>query len=141
MVFPTDMSEYAVPQFDQYLQEKDPKEKILMENSVPSNVDDRSVLWIQLLERLEENTEPIGPLSKLFYVLENAASDKIKEGPADIYLFKVNNGRTRTLCEICSKLTLKTPEQIQCCRSGVFIVNFEQISHIILFFLLLPLNK
>ena len=27
--------------------------------------------------------------------------------PVGIYLFKVNNGNTRTLCEICSRLTTK----------------------------------
>ena len=26
------------------------------------------------------------------------------------YMFKVNNRNTRTRCEICSKLTIKTPE-------------------------------
>ena len=26
---------------------------------------------------------------------------------ADIYLFKVNNEKTRTMCEICSKLAIK----------------------------------
>ena len=31
--------------------------------------------------------------------------------PAGNYLFKVNNKSTRTRCEICSKLTIKTPEQ------------------------------
>ena len=31
--------------------------------------------------------------------------------PAGIYLFKVNNRNTRTRCEICSKLTIKTPER------------------------------
>ena len=82
--------------------------------------------------------------------------------PLGIYMFKVNNRNTRTRCEICSKLALKTPER---CRhllaqskhwkyendvwylfkvnnkytktsltSGVFIVNFEQISHIMLVF-------
>ena len=30
---------------------------------------------------------------------------------ANIYLFKVNNRNTRKRCEICSKLTIKTPEQ------------------------------
>ena len=30
--------------------------------------------------------------------------------PAGIYLLKVNNRNTRTRCEICSKLTIKTPE-------------------------------
>ena len=29
--------------------------------------------------------------------------------PAGIYLFKVNK-RNRTICEMCSKLTIKTPE-------------------------------
>ena len=31
--------------------------------------------------------------------------------PAGIYLLKVNNRNTRTRCEICSKLTIKTPER------------------------------
>ena len=29
--------------------------------------------------------------------------------PAGIYLLKVNNRNTRTRCEICTKLTIKTP--------------------------------
>ena len=33
--------------------------------------------------------------------------------PAGIYLLKVNNRNTRTRCEICSKLTIKTPEKVQ----------------------------
>ena len=33
--------------------------------------------------------------------------------PAGIYLFKVNNRNTRTRCEICSKLTINTPERRQ----------------------------
>ena len=57
--------------------------------------------------------------------------------PANIYLLKVNNRNSRKKCEICSKLTIKTPER----RSGVFIVNFEHILHIFLLFLLLTLNK
>ena len=28
-----------------------------------------------------------------------------------IYLFKVNNGNTKTMCKICSKLTMKTLER------------------------------
>ena len=31
--------------------------------------------------------------------------------PAGIYLLKVNNRNTRTRCEICSKVTIKTPER------------------------------
>ena len=32
---------------------------------------------------------------------------------ANIYLFKVNNRKTTERCKICSKLTIKTPEQRQ----------------------------
>ena len=34
----------------------------------------------------------------------------IQNYPAGIYLLKVNNINTRARCEICSKLTIKTPE-------------------------------
>ena len=49
-----------------------------------------------------------------------------------IYMFKVNNRNTRTKCEICSELTIKTSERRHWHRSGVFIVNFEYISHLVL---------
>ena len=52
--------------------------------------------------------------------------------PAGMHLLKVNNKNSRTRCEICSKLTIKTP--------GVFMVNFKHISHIVLVFPLLTLN-
>ena len=39
-----------------------------------------------------------------------------------------------------SKLTIKTPERRQWRRSGVFIVNFEHVSHLALAFLSLTLN-
>ena len=32
--------------------------------------------------------------------------------PAGIYLFKVNNGNNRIMYEICSKLTINTPERL-----------------------------
>ena len=61
--------------------------------------------------------------------------------PAGIYLLKVNNRNTRKRCQICSKLTIKTPEQRHSWRhSGVFIVKFEHISHLLLVFLLLTLK-
>ena len=47
-------------------------------------------------------------------------------------MFKVNNRNTRARCEIYSKLTIKTPKRSQWHRSGVFIVNFEYISHLAL---------
>ena len=59
---------------------------------------------------------------------------------AGIYLLKVNNRNIRTRCEICSKLKIRTSERHQWRRSGVFIVNFEHISHLALLLLLLTLN-
>ena len=43
---------------------------------------------------------------------------------ASVNLFKINNGNTRAMCEICSKLILKTTT----------LGSFEQISHIVLMF-------
>ena len=57
--------------------------------------------------------------------------------PVANYMFKVNNRNTGTGCEVCSKLTVKTPEQRYWNRSGVFVVNFEHILHLVLVFLLL----
>ena len=54
--------------------------------------------------------------------------------PAGIYLLKVNNRNNRTRYEICSKLTIKTPERRKWCHSGVSIANFEHISHLVLVF-------
>ena len=68
-----------------------------------------------------------GPASHLyyFYLLKN---------------IKVNNRNTRARWEICLKLTIKTPERDQLHRSGVFIKNFEHISHLVLVFLSITLN-
>ena len=61
----------------------------------------------------------------------------LRNYPASNCMFKVNNINTRTRCEICSKLTIKTRFW---CRSGVFNVHFEHISHLALVFLLLTLS-
>ena len=58
-----------------------------------------------------------------------------------INLFKVHNRNTRTKCEICSKLTIRTPERRLLYPSGVFIVNSEHISHLALVLLLLTLSR
>ena len=50
-------------------------------------------------------------LSNESAVIVNLTKIVCSSNPADIYLFKVNNGNTRTKYEICSKLTIKTPEQ------------------------------
>ena len=70
----------------------------------------------------------------------------IKIFPGNIDLLKsshrieTNNRNTRTTCEIYSKLTINTLERNHWRRSGVFIVNFEHILHLVLGFLLLTLN-
>ena len=58
-----------------------------------------------------------------------------------IYLLKVNNRNTRRRCEICSKLTMKTPEWHHWRRSGEIINNSEHTSHLVLVFLLLTLSR
>ena len=50
------------------------------------------------------------------------------------YRAKLTNRNTRARNEISSKLTIKTRRWW--CRSGVLIVNFEHISHLVLVFLL-----
>ena len=77
--------------------------------------------------------------SKIFKELDVIV--KCSNNPVGNYMFKVNNRNTRTRCKICSKLTLKTPERRYWGRSGVFIVNFEHISHLVLVFLLLTLSR
>ena len=56
-------------------------------------------------------------------------------------MFKVNNKLQNYVNEICSKLTIKTPERRQWRRCSVSVFNFEHISHFHLVFLLLTLNK
>ena len=50
--------------------------------------------------------------------------------PAKVYMFKVSNRIIRKICEICSRLTVKKPEQRHWRCSGVCIVNFEFIAHL-----------
>ena len=61
--------------------------------------------------------------------------------PSNNYLFKVDIRNTRNRYELCSQLTIKTPERRQSRCSSIFIVNFEHISQLFLVFLLLILNK
>ena len=56
--------------------------------------------------------------------------------PTGIYQHKVINRNTRARCEICSKLTIKTPERRHWRRSDAFNVKFEHISHLVLVYLL-----
>ena len=73
-------------------------------------------------------------------ISEISLFQKKHSSTAGVYLLKVNDRNTRTRCEICSKLTINTPERRQWSCSGVFIVNFEHISLLVLVILLLTLN-
>ena len=77
-----------------------------------------------------------------FYWIENKIPVNSKcqslTQPAFIYSKSII---TWTIREICSKLTIRTPERRQLRLSGIFIVNFEQISYIVLVFSSLNLNK
>ena len=56
-------------------------------------------------------------------------------------MFKINNRSAGIRREICSKLTIKIPERRNWRRFGIFIVNFEHISHLALVFVLLTLSR
>ena len=84
------------------------------------------------------NISTIFPSSILFRILSTTQwrfTRNLCSFQAGIYLSKGNIRDNRRMCEISSKLTIKTPEWSQWRLSGVFIVNFEQISHILLVFL------
>ena len=68
---------------------------------------------------------------------------KMDSIPACNYMFKVINKNARTRREICSKFkdTRTTQERRHWRRPGVFIVNFEHISLLVLVFLLLTLSR
>ena len=70
------------------------------------------------------------------YILETGLKRKVLMGklhqksaclnlPVSIYLLKVNNGNTKPMCEICSKLTIETPERRQLCRSGSLLLTLN----------------
>ena len=98
--------------------------------------------WALLLQSNRLN----GTMSTLAFRLKSVwwvgklNSVVIRPNPAGINMVRVNNKNTNTMCEICSKLTLKKPERRQWRRSGVFIVNFEHILHLVIVLLLLSLN-
>ena len=46
--------------------------------------------------------------------------------PVGIYLFKVNNRNNSKMCEICLKLTVKTPNNV--IDDGISLVNYSQVN-------------
>ena len=63
-----------------------------------------------------------------YYILKKILR-LLTEYQTNTWLTKVfNNNNTRKKCEICSNLTIKTPERRQWGHSNVFMINFEHIS-------------
>ena len=84
-----------------------------------------SATWKQIIRQGDANNY----LGNIFSVKQIPIQSSSKETrtPAWIVLFKINNGNIRTMCEICSKLTIKTQDDVNdfthC--SSVSIVDFE----------------
>ena len=87
----------------------------------------------QMLHRfVSQNTNLNSKICKTFKIWQNNRQSFVfsRNIPVGIYLLKVNNNDTRT-----------TPmASLWWRRSGIFIVNFEHIPHLVLVFLLLTLN-
>ena len=75
---------------------------------------------------------------RIKYFLQNSSRRQLLKWIS--LLLNVNNRNAKTRCEICSELIVKTPERHHWRRSGVFIVNFVHISHLVIVFLWLTLN-
>ena len=65
-----------------------------------------------------------GMLDRWFTKLEGTISIHWRQEKAKLTI------ETLEKCEICPKLTIKTPERRHWRRSGVLIINFEHISHL-----------
>ena len=96
------------------------------------------ILYKRLLWPISALTKDLSMRKKVYL---EAFLNRFMLTQANIYLLKFSNRNTRKRCETCSKVTVKTTEWRQWCRSGVFIVNFEHISLLFLVFLLLTLDK
>ena len=65
----------------------------------------------------------------------------LKDLSSQYLLVQSNNRNTKKWCEICSKLTIRTLIRHHKRRCNDFIANFEQITYIVLMFLLLTLSN
>ena len=87
----------------------------LQENGMTKNRLDAALLSIFY------SSFPIYLLFKILLNLTKQASPEITI-PAGIYFFKINNGNTSAMCEICSKLSIKKPVRR---LRGLYISGFS----------------
>ena len=94
--------------------------------------------WIILVVSIKFSTKSIlGNFENIYKSNSNIWNHNCKALPQPTITCSKLIIKTLERCEICSKLTIKT----QWRRSGVFIVNLENISHFALGFLLLTLGS
>ena len=111
-----------------------------------TDVDNTGVILNERFERVTRipgtrSFHEFSPIHEYSIEMKRTSEDKEPTYPAGNYIFKVNNRNTRKRCAICSKLTINIPERRHWGRSGIFIVNFEYILHLVLLFLLLTLSR
>ena len=58
----------------------------------------------------------------------------LDHSPAGICLFKFNSGNTRTMCKICSKLTIKTLERCHGRHSGLLLLTSKGFHSLFFYF-------
>ena len=98
----------------------------------------KHVTWILLFQH--KSTTHFGIAFSMFKKQKHLASG-FDCFPASNYMIKVDNTNTRRRCEICSKLySWSSPKQHHWCHSSVFVTS-EQISQLVLVFLLLILSR
>ena len=68
--------------------------------------------WAYLTTPWEKHWYKYFPFLVIFN-MQKSVSSSYSIFPAGNYTFKVDNRNTRTRCEICSKLTIKTPKRRQ----------------------------
>ena len=56
----------------------------------------------------QKDTDYFDCLKYALKIMNKTHRDRL---PPNIYFFKVNNRNNRKTCEVCSKLTIKTPER------------------------------
>ena len=81
------------------------------------------------------------PLEISVKSLKEFFTNKVSFSRPANYMSKFNSRNTRTRCEICLKLTIRTQERRQWRRSDAFIANFELVPLLVLVFLLLILSR
>ena len=68
-------------------------------------IGDFNAIWVSWYSKDSNTTKS----SQIRLLTSQSGLNQIISDPVGNYIFKVNNRNSRTRCEICSKLTIKTP--------------------------------